>query len=107
MEFHADGGTIGRLRVDTVDSPFPFAVSTAQTETERILTDRLATTAGTLEHGLARRLRNYAMQLATALAPVQHMLADQLEETDIAYPRGRGAGEPQVVSHLTTESATI
>ena len=43
------------------------------------------TSAGTLEHPLARKLRNHAMGLATALAPVQHILADQIEETDIAY----------------------
>ena len=43
------------------------------------------TTAGTLEHPLARKLRNHALGLATALAPVQHVLADQIEETDIAY----------------------
>ena len=43
------------------------------------------TTAGTLKHPLARELRNHALGLATALAPVQHMLADQIEETDIAY----------------------
>jgi 2-polyprenyl-6-methoxyphenol hydroxylase-like FAD-dependent oxidoreductase len=37
-----DGGErIARIALDTVDSPFPFSVTTAQTETERVLTERL------------------------------------------------------------------
>jgi 2-polyprenyl-6-methoxyphenol hydroxylase-like FAD-dependent oxidoreductase len=52
MEFHADGRTIGRLQLDTVDSPFPFSVSTAQTETERILTERLAALGLTVDRGV-------------------------------------------------------
>ena len=52
MEFHADGRTIGRLQLDTVDSPFPFSVSTAQTETERILTERLAALGVTVDRGV-------------------------------------------------------
>jgi 2-polyprenyl-6-methoxyphenol hydroxylase-like FAD-dependent oxidoreductase len=51
MELHADGGTIGRLRLDSVDSPFPFTVCTAQTETERILTERLASLGVTIDRG--------------------------------------------------------
>jgi 2-polyprenyl-6-methoxyphenol hydroxylase-like FAD-dependent oxidoreductase len=42
LVFHADGREIGDVELDTVDSPFPFSVTTAQTETERILTERLA-----------------------------------------------------------------
>jgi 2-polyprenyl-6-methoxyphenol hydroxylase-like FAD-dependent oxidoreductase len=52
MEFHADGRTIGRSQLDTVDSPFPFSVSTAQTETERILTERLAALALRVDRGV-------------------------------------------------------
>ena len=50
-EFHADGGVLGRVPLDTVDSPFPFSVSTAQTETERVLTERLAELGVTIERG--------------------------------------------------------
>jgi len=52
MEFHADGVTIGRLQLDTVDSPFAFSLSTAQTETERILTERLAARGITVDRGV-------------------------------------------------------
>jgi 2-polyprenyl-6-methoxyphenol hydroxylase-like FAD-dependent oxidoreductase len=52
MEFHADGVTIGRLPLDTVDSPFPFSLSTAQTETERVLTERLAALGFTIDRGV-------------------------------------------------------
>jgi 2-polyprenyl-6-methoxyphenol hydroxylase-like FAD-dependent oxidoreductase len=52
MELHADGESIGRIRLDTVDSPFPFSVSTAQTETERVLTERLAGLGGSIERGV-------------------------------------------------------
>ncbi len=34
MEFHAAGKVLGRIPLDTVDSPYPFSISTAQTETE-------------------------------------------------------------------------
>jgi hypothetical protein len=36
-EFHADDKRLGRVELDTVDSPYPFSVATAQTEIERAL----------------------------------------------------------------------
>jgi 2-polyprenyl-6-methoxyphenol hydroxylase-like FAD-dependent oxidoreductase len=51
-EFHSDGKLIGRLELGTVDSPYPFAVSTAQTETERVLGERLGALGGTIERGV-------------------------------------------------------
>ena len=52
MEFHADGQTIARLELDTVDSPFPFSLSTAQTETERVLTERLDALGVSVDRGV-------------------------------------------------------
>lgn len=49
MTFHAKGETLARLNLDTVESPYPFSISTAQTETERILSERLAQLGGTIE----------------------------------------------------------
>ncbi|MEU9044713.1 MULTISPECIES: FAD-dependent monooxygenase [unclassified Kitasatospora] len=46
MEMHADGEVVARIALDLVDSPFPYSVTIAQTETERILTKALA------EHGV-------------------------------------------------------
>jgi 2-polyprenyl-6-methoxyphenol hydroxylase-like FAD-dependent oxidoreductase len=40
-EFHAGGRTEASISLDTVDSPYPFSVSLPQTDTERILTERL------------------------------------------------------------------
>jgi 2-polyprenyl-6-methoxyphenol hydroxylase-like FAD-dependent oxidoreductase len=54
----------------------------------------LMTTVGTLDHGLAIRLRNEVIHAATALAPIQHVLADQLEETTLRYRHS-----PIVVDH--------
>ncbi|MGW2668057.1 FAD-dependent monooxygenase [Streptomyces sp. NPDC001272] len=42
MEMHADGEVVARIALDLVDSPFPYSVTVAQTETERILTEALA-----------------------------------------------------------------
>ena len=50
-EFHADGERLGRIELDTVDSPYAYSVSTAQTETERVLTERLIELGGTIDRG--------------------------------------------------------
>jgi 2-polyprenyl-6-methoxyphenol hydroxylase-like FAD-dependent oxidoreductase len=52
MEMRAEGRVLTRLALDTVDSPYPFSVTTAQTETERILTARLAGLGVTVERGV-------------------------------------------------------
>jgi 2-polyprenyl-6-methoxyphenol hydroxylase-like FAD-dependent oxidoreductase len=49
MEMHADGAVVARIALDLVDSPFPFSVTIAQTETERILTEALAEQGVTVE----------------------------------------------------------
>jgi 2-polyprenyl-6-methoxyphenol hydroxylase-like FAD-dependent oxidoreductase len=51
-EFHADRKLLGRLELGTVDSPYPFAVSTAQTETERVLGARLEALGGAVDRGV-------------------------------------------------------
>jgi 2-polyprenyl-6-methoxyphenol hydroxylase-like FAD-dependent oxidoreductase len=51
-EFHADGNRLGRIELRTVDSPYPYSVSTAQTETERVLTERLVELGGTIDRGV-------------------------------------------------------
>ncbi|HWM73693.1 MAG TPA: FAD-dependent monooxygenase [Nocardioides sp.] len=43
------------------------------------------TTVGTLDGAVARRLRNTAMHAAAGLAPVRHLLVDQVEETALSY----------------------
>jgi 2-polyprenyl-6-methoxyphenol hydroxylase-like FAD-dependent oxidoreductase len=52
MTFHGDHKVLRRLDLDIVDSPYPFSVSTAQTETERVLTARLAELGVTIDRGV-------------------------------------------------------
>jgi 2-polyprenyl-6-methoxyphenol hydroxylase-like FAD-dependent oxidoreductase len=52
MDMFADGHRLARLGFDEVDSPFPFSVTTAQTETERILTERLSALGVRVERGV-------------------------------------------------------
>jgi 2-polyprenyl-6-methoxyphenol hydroxylase-like FAD-dependent oxidoreductase len=51
-EMHADGKLLGRVDVGKVDSPYPFTLSTAQTETERVLTERLEQLGVTIDRGV-------------------------------------------------------
>ena len=51
MEIHADGGTLARISLETVRSPYPFSASLGQDETERILTQRLTGLGVTIERG--------------------------------------------------------
>jgi len=43
------------------------------------------TNAGTVTNPLVRRLRNRAMHVASGLSPIAHALAEETEETRIAY----------------------
>lgn len=52
VRFHADGNELAHIPLDTVDSPYPFSVTTAQTETERILTERLRALGVEVERGV-------------------------------------------------------
>lgn len=52
VQFHADGSLLAAIPLDTVDSQFPFSVTTAQTETERILTARLLELGVEVERGV-------------------------------------------------------
>jgi 2-polyprenyl-6-methoxyphenol hydroxylase-like FAD-dependent oxidoreductase len=52
---------------------------------EVIKSTTMMTDVATLHHGLAIRLRNNVMHAATGLAPVRHLLADQIEKTALRY----------------------
>jgi 2-polyprenyl-6-methoxyphenol hydroxylase-like FAD-dependent oxidoreductase len=52
MDMFADRRRLARLSFDEVDSPFPFSVTTAQTETERLLTERLSGLGVRVERGV-------------------------------------------------------
>jgi 2-polyprenyl-6-methoxyphenol hydroxylase-like FAD-dependent oxidoreductase len=52
MQMFSGGRRIAKVDVSAVESEFPFSVTTAQTETERILTERLLALGGTVERGV-------------------------------------------------------
>jgi 2-polyprenyl-6-methoxyphenol hydroxylase-like FAD-dependent oxidoreductase len=52
MNMYASGKKVVRLPIDVVESSFPYALVTAQTETERVLTAHLASHGVTVERGL-------------------------------------------------------
>ena len=53
MELHAAGHSVARIELGLVDSPYPYSVTIAQTESERILTAALAGHGVTVERGVA------------------------------------------------------
>jgi 2-polyprenyl-6-methoxyphenol hydroxylase-like FAD-dependent oxidoreductase len=52
MEMHADGKLIIRIELSLVDSHYPYSVTLAQTETERILTGALSGHGVSVERGV-------------------------------------------------------
>jgi 2-polyprenyl-6-methoxyphenol hydroxylase-like FAD-dependent oxidoreductase len=52
MQMHAGGRDLFRVPFDEVDSAFPFTLTTAQTETERVLAERLQSFGVTVERGV-------------------------------------------------------
>lgn len=52
LEMHTSGRQLARIRLDEVDSAFPFSVTTAQTETERVLSEFVAGHGVTVERGV-------------------------------------------------------
>src|ERR1700709_1903391 len=52
MNMFANGKKMFRAPLDTVDSPFAYPLITAQTETERVLTEHLTALGVTVERGV-------------------------------------------------------
>src|SRR5271154_7226371 len=52
MQLHAGGRDLFRIPLGEVDSAFPFTLTTAQTETERVLNERLQSFGVTVERGV-------------------------------------------------------
>lgn len=51
-QMHASGAVLGRVDFDTIDSPFNYSITIPQTDTERILRDRLAALGVEIERGV-------------------------------------------------------
>jgi FAD binding domain len=60
------------------------------------------TDGGTVTNPLVRRLRNRAVRVASGLSPIAHMLAEETEETRIAY-RNSPIVEPSHRSHRSPQ----
>jgi 2-polyprenyl-6-methoxyphenol hydroxylase-like FAD-dependent oxidoreductase len=89
MEFHAHGSSIGTLPLDSVDSPYPFSVCIAQTETERLLTVRLEELGGRIERGVA--LTGLTQDAEGVTATLRHV-GDREETTQAPWIVGADGG---------------
>jgi 2-polyprenyl-6-methoxyphenol hydroxylase-like FAD-dependent oxidoreductase len=72
-----DGSTMGHVTMDTVDSPYPFALMLPQSETERLLEDRLRGFGVEVERNV--EVTRLAARADGAEAVLRH--ADGTEET--------------------------
>jgi 2-polyprenyl-6-methoxyphenol hydroxylase-like FAD-dependent oxidoreductase len=70
VQLHADGKRIARVPLDTVASRHPFTLTTAQTETERVLAERLGQLGGKVERGVT--LIGLEQDEAAVRASVRH-----------------------------------
>ena len=52
MQMHTGGRDLFRVPLGEIDSAFPFTLTTAQTETERVLAERLQSFGVTVERGV-------------------------------------------------------
>jgi len=96
MEMHAAGRRLARVDLDGVDSPFPFSVTTPQTETERILAEFLAGQGVTVERGA--ELTGLVQDADGVRATVRH---DDGRDEVITAPYLMGAdGARSAVRHL-------
>ncbi len=71
-EIHEREKVIARIGFDAVDSPFPFSVALPQTDTERVLTERLTLLGGRIERGVT----------LTGLTQLDDHVVAQLRGTD-------------------------
>jgi FAD binding domain len=79
----------------------------------KVTTD--TTNAGTVSNPLVRRLRNRAVRIAGGLALIAQALADETEETSVAYrhspiadaPRGPRTARSQGTSHPTLPASSF
>jgi 2-polyprenyl-6-methoxyphenol hydroxylase-like FAD-dependent oxidoreductase len=93
---HARGRRIARARFDELDSPFPFVLSLPQSETERVLGERLRELGGDVERGLrftglATRADGVAATLVARDGGREDAAAAWLVGCDGAHSAVRGA----------------
>jgi 2-polyprenyl-6-methoxyphenol hydroxylase-like FAD-dependent oxidoreductase len=72
-----DGGVVGRVGMDSVKSPYPYALMLPQSDTERLLEERL----GTMGVAVERNTEVTALKLDDAGASASLRRADGIEET--------------------------
>lgn len=100
VEFHADGKRLAHVPLDTVDSRYPFSLTIAQTETERILTERLAELGVRVERGLT--FVGLEQDDATVRATIRR--ADGTTETIVAPWLAGTEGAHGDVRHATGQT---
>jgi 2-polyprenyl-6-methoxyphenol hydroxylase-like FAD-dependent oxidoreductase len=93
MNMFANGKKMFRAPLDTVDSAFPYALITAQTETERVLTEHLTGLGVTIERGVTLA---ELQQDADAVHLVLQRADGTTEQVDTAWVIGTDGGHSSV-----------
>jgi 2-polyprenyl-6-methoxyphenol hydroxylase-like FAD-dependent oxidoreductase len=92
LEIYADGSSIGRFALDSIDSPYPFSVTLPQDDTERILSGRLAALGVAIERG--RELISFDQDpsgVQARLSDGEEISCDWIAGTDGSHSTVRGA----------------
>jgi 2-polyprenyl-6-methoxyphenol hydroxylase-like FAD-dependent oxidoreductase len=93
MNMFANGKKMFRAPLDTVDSQFPYTLVTAQTETERVLTEHLNRLGVTVDRGLAL---TELSQDADAVHLVLQRTEGTTEKVDTSWVIGTDGGHSSV-----------
>ncbi len=100
MEMHSAGHTLAHVTLDKVDSPYLFSVTTAQTETERILTERLAGLGVSIERGV--ELVSFREEGDAVQATLRHADGRQ-EEASAGWIAGTDGAHSTVRNQMGTK----
>ena len=93
MNMFANGKKMFRAPLDTVDSPFAYTLITAQTETERVLTEHLTALGVTVDRGLTL---TELQQDADAVHLVLQHADGTSEQVDTSWVIGTDGGHSSV-----------
>jgi len=112
VTFHADGKELARVPFDRVDSRYPFSLTTAQTETERVLTARLRELGVEIERGVTlvgfeQTEREVRASVRLADKRADHILCDWLVGADGSHSSVRGAMGQQLVGSFKGEDLLL